>query len=620
MEWNLVNHLSRGAKRRAFYPPLASLPPGKLTISAVDRTKFFVAPVVPANAAGVTTDMPLNIWITPPGGGFIDEAPSGLTDPDDGFVDSFALPNSLIRLHAIGNAKVRYKPVDATHGKLLLELAVFLLAPSASPKLNVMKMPPWWRQWLSAGCIPTNVIYENVDFASVQQMLNQVKAPVDTTFENRVAPTYGVWFPAEVTASDKNAFITQFLAGNDDKYFVCARAGAFLGAAAQAPARTDSLLTLHVTYKDHTPATPHPMNPLELFNLLFGDKSAEADITGPAPHPLLQRINELGQAADQNSFNPRTKRTLLRPPLRTSARAEWEAELEYTNDPAAWGIAGSLGTTRLFNDHVRGAQHFNRDAYVGWKCNIFVSDICLRSGFRVCVTTAKPTTLHYATANTYCLHVEKVQIGLSNPDLVPLLGTGEDEIVSWGWKIEGWVRAAPGGNFGQRIAEAINSEGRCMVLFCGAPRGFGIPENQVPPNQIAAASCVATNIRWQSGHVRLITRTSTSAASPSQFNTIGKGLAAITVATYEAGKDALLHIKGKRFRSGAPDYVRLHLVELCPGKDPDTLQGLRDLNVRNSYVDKPPSDSDWAARDVPILGDTTHVCHDNFPAAGATIN
>ena len=33
--------------------------------------------------------------------------------------------------------------------------------------------------------------------------------------------------------------------------------------------------------------------------------------------------------------------------------------------------------------------------------------------------------------------------------------------------------------------------------------------------------------------------------------------------------------------AGATGFIRLHLIELHPGKDPDTVQGLRDLNVRN---------------------------------------
>src|SRR5262249_21978308 len=143
---------------------------------------------------------------------------------------------------------------------------------------------------------------------------------------------------------------------------------------------TARLLILHVTYHNHTDATPHPMNPRELFHLLFGNDSVEA-----TAHPLLLRIHHNGEQG-QSNVHPESRRMLLRPPLRTWKRLLWEAKLEHDLHQNDWRPDGELGVKRLFNRYDDGTRHYNRSSYKTFhKCNLFVSDIALRSGFRVCV-------------------------------------------------------------------------------------------------------------------------------------------------------------------------------------------------------------------------------------------
>jgi hypothetical protein len=644
MKWNLVDHLSAASGRRAFYPPLASIAPGKLSTRSIDRTAFAIGPPAASNNNGVTLDVPLNIRITPPFGGFVDEPASGLTDSDSGFVDSFALPDPLVRLHAIGSCFVRYKPTDATRGKLLLKLGLFLAAAGTPRDWGLNRLPPWWRQWVSAGCIPTDVIYENVDFAKIQELLGRIAAPIDTTYENRVAPTYGLLFPAEVTAADKNAFITQFLAGNDD-YFLYATAGAYIGMAAQAPPAsnmgTDSLLTLHATYHDHTTAVPHPLNPLELFYLLFGNDSVEAVGAGPTPpHPLLKRIDELGSVQPQQSISLETKRTLLRPPLRTSKRVAWEARQEILNHHLNWRKDGNLGAGRTFNTHSRGGMtyDFGYSFNDSNKCNLFVSDICLRAGFRVCLHTlgGGSTVTHYNDANGYSNHAhdapstanERTAMrGAFNrawPD------TALDPDITWAWKIETWLRSQcdPSIDANERLTRinnAILEEGRCFILAVARPRQFNI-------RHMKATECTVGNLeKHGTGHIVIVDNVS---RIPAFATTLGRGLTSIAVNTFEAGTNGGANSREYQpaLSGWAPTadsesgFVRIHLFELQPGKDPHTLQGLRNLNISNSNPNMSNPSADWVAKSVPIDRDTnggtippTQWCHDNYPSNTASL-
>src|SRR5439155_7274460 len=141
--------------------------------------------------------------------------------------------------------------------------------------------------------------------------------------------------------------------------------GAYIGTAAQDPNNpANRLLKLHVQYHDHNmevnPPNPHPMNPRELFYLLFGDDSQEAvGTTADPPHPLLRRMNVHG-LIEQDDKNPESRRMLLRPPLRTWKRVMWEGDQEITKHQMYWSSAGALGVNRLYNNHSRGAHAFDQ--------------------------------------------------------------------------------------------------------------------------------------------------------------------------------------------------------------------------------------------------------------------
>ena len=231
-----------------------------------------------------------------------------------------------------------------------------------------------------------------------------------------LSSTAGIEFPPYVTEATKSEFIPKFLTGDPDpaiRRFV--HAGAYIGTAAteQGSSPASNLEPLfvrfHARYVAHSDAEPLPMNPRELFYLLFGDDSPEArGKDGGLPHPLLAWIQKKGQE-EQTDVAPDTKRMLLRPPLRTSKRVEWEAQLEIDHYSARWKTAGNLSrlpkpdnpdedsateNLRLYNTLLRDGRKFNRGGPNGYrkspKCNLFVWDIVLRSGFRVALIRLDP--------------------------------------------------------------------------------------------------------------------------------------------------------------------------------------------------------------------------------------
>ncbi len=560
MNWNLVDNLSVDGERRIFYPPLASLPADFTSQREVNKELYTIDIKHYTNTQQdptITTDVSMDIKIKQPAAGFID--------------DNF-LPDPTIRLHALGKSIVTFKPADTTMGdRLILKLLTFSLYGLLS-QLWLKEMPAWWGRWVGAGCIPEFIIYENVDTGLLYQLLDGI---------NTTLPPVGLTFPGGFLTINKSDFISNFLAGNDG-YFINAEAGAYLGTAGIHPnpplpiTIAPHLIKFHVRYSNHTDSDPHPMNPLELFNLIFGDDSPETE-----NHPLLNRINELGK--NQTTIKLKSKRMLLRPPLRTWRRVEWEAEQEIddgdaSNKGEAWAAPsakppGSLGSKHLYNNfqgikHTDGKKRsFNNGLYLtSNKCNLFVQDICLRSGFRICIWAAGATTYHYLTVKTYAKRVEALN-STSSENKLPLQGTDNDSKNHWGYKIENWMRSISDDQLQQPLNDAMTLEGRCFVLACSRPnRMNGSP---------------------RSGHFLIVRKVIDENIVLSDMP--GKGLLKIKIKTLEAsgrGAESLdrpLQLGGTA--SNAADdsgYNKLHLIELAPGKDPDLLQGLYDLNIINS--------------------------------------
>ncbi|MFZ1219302.1 MAG: hypothetical protein WAO00_08410 [Chthoniobacterales bacterium] len=532
MPWNLVEPLSAPVyPRRAFYLPLASIPPGRDTVRPVPPDVFALA-----DDATASPDKVFNIRISPPLGGFSDE----VTLP------GATLSDPAYRLHAMDNGSIRFKPADGMmKDRLILSM----------PGFAMLSDPPWWRQWCDVDCVPTDLIYENVDRVELETRLNSLK-PRESL--------YGLTFPPEVTnLTQRSPFITDFLAGND-KVFLNAEAGAVIGTAAVDPTNSsDRLLTLRGRYVGHSAADPQFMNPREFFYLLFGDDSSEV-----TSHPLLSKMDVVGKAAT----GMETKSIRLRPPLRTHKRVMWESDRELpipTQIPdhsSAWK-KGSSCQNRLYNTHSRQGASFQVDVYDSSpKCNLFVSDIALRSGFRVGICPVDPpnwklgdpTYWHYAAAGRYA---SKANIAGNSTGLVPLNGLVESETKTWGFKIEPLLRSLDDEDFMLAYLKwAIANEGRCFIL----------------------AGSRGTNV----GHIMIVEKVN----GPPKLvdnSKAGQGLESIAVTLREAssssgarsGNDTCALGTGGReyFHT---NFTQLHLIELHPGKDPDTDTGLRDCNVQ----------------------------------------
>jgi len=504
-----------------------------------------------------TTDVELRIGITPP--------PAGFTDED-------GLPDPAMRLHAMDVGLVSFEP-SASGDRIVLRSVTFGLPLHLKVSGNVR----WWQRWIEAKCIPQDIIYENVDRTQLQARLQAMPAPINALFVNRVPAHFGLGFPADVTRGNKAAFITEFLSGTVGRFLI-AEPGAYLGVAAIDPGRSDGsrLLRLHVRYHDHTDINPQPMNPRELFYLLFGDDSAEA-----TDHPLLQRMQQIGQS-EQADKHPETRRMLLRPPLRTSYRVQWEADREIDSHSANWALVGALGVNRLFNTHRRGNRSFNQRAYNDLnKCNLFTSDICLRAGFRVCIHPVGANLWHYLDANTHATFVHR-QAG--NDDRVGLRGIVEDRDVTWAWKFENWLRAQVPADRMRLLNEAILEEGRCFLLAGARARKFRPHQNINGIKRVTNCAAALGEGRGI-GHIVIVRAV---LDQPQLAAAVGTGLQHVRILKAEAsgsgarGESCLVTLGGME---GQPDsctnFIRLHLLELHPGRDPDTVQGLRDLNVHN---------------------------------------
>lgn len=599
MQWNLNDHLSTAGGRRAFFLPLASIPPGNTTIVAVDKDAFALSESrvdSPTPAPdGVTTDYTLAINIIEPTGGFVNEG---------------NLPDPLIRLHAIGKGRLKFIPSGGFgFDALELELLSFTLTSFSG-------FPKWWKRWEEAETIPHKIIYENVDAAQLRTL---VEAIVPQTTQQS-----GLNFPTTVTDGNKTNFIDEFFLGNNS---LLAEAGTYIGTASTnqggTPASDDRLLVLHSTYRGHSDASPHPMNPRELFALLFGNDSPEA-----TTHPLLLKMNETGEA--QTTIKLRTKRMIIRPPLRTSKRIEWESELERIHNGTEWGSSNNLDSERVFNTHERNGRVFNRSHYNNFKCNIFANDIAIRAGFRSAIHDVGASKWHFMNANSHANHVKRTT---GTTDRLPMKGQAEDDSVVWAWKIEPLIRSKPEADRKDALNEAILEEGRCLVIAGARPRKFAKYKITIDPPPTSGsltvkgiAECDKAFRKSPSGHIVIVKEVKNQ---PTMSGTVGHGLQKIKVDTFEAISAGVSIRTDLEFRlggaassaSGAKGFNTLHIFELHPGKDPDTIQGLRDLNVKNRHIDK-LKNTDEKAANKPLSHNTDGsvrtdgmCCQDDWPTS-----
>jgi hypothetical protein len=576
MAWSLVETLGAVAPRRAFYPPLACIPPGETAVRAVNPAVF-----TPSETTVGVDDKVLTIRITPP------------------FAAEGALPDPAYRLHAMAPGTVRFEPRNATfEDRLILEMPMFLAPINA----------PWWQRWIEARCLPYQIIYENVDRADLEARLRAIALG---------SSSFGLDFPPEIMLeTQRSAFVTDFMTGAAG-HIMSAEAGAYIGTAATDPAGgADRVLMLHARYNGHTDANPRFMNPREFLNLLFSNDSAES-----ISHPLMLRFDAVGLA--QAGLESRTMR--LRPPLRTFGRLEWEANLEINSHQANWAPTGMLGAARFYNTHARDGRTFNTGGYTGSnKCNLFTSDIALRSGFRAAIHDVSTTAWHYVDANS---HANLVHSAAGATDRVGVMGRVEDAATTWAWKFENWIRAQTPADLQTSLNDLITSEGRCLVLAGARGRRF-INQNCGGSNGICDCT---TALRLNGiGHIVLVREV---LSQPTLAATVGEGLQSIRVRTLEASgggaesRTATFQTGGAAAAAaGLTGFIRLHLFELHPGGDPDTVAGLRNLNTRSENRNLLRTANEAAANQPLNLNPngtprTDHrCCHDQWPATnGASV-
>jgi hypothetical protein len=290
---------------------------------------------------------------------------------------------------------------------------------------------------------------------------------------------------------------------------------------------------------------------------------------------------------------------LLRPPLRTHKRILWEAELEQIYNKDNWKPSGSLGPNIIFNNHSRniGGNNisFNQHTYRHFnKCNIFVSEISLRSGFKIVVHRTNANRFHYLDANSYANQSQRSQ-GINQ--YIDLVGRGEDRRSIWGRNLDNWLRSIPTIQLQTVLNNAMNNEGRCFILACARKRKF--IERDLPGGTKGIADCgnyssVAGNIgslrTWGIGHIVLVKQVLNQPVVryiPSPVVNPERGLSNIRISTLEASGKGVVSREFEPSLNGIAasvdaniGFIRIHLIELQPGDDPDTIRGQRNLNVR----------------------------------------
>jgi hypothetical protein len=616
MEWNLVEDLNDADPTlpTMFAPPLAAHVPEPSDNDPFELSRGLPPPDVYSfteqhindGANTRTTDVALRIDITPPAAGF----PLDPGHPE--------LPPPAFRFHAMARGQLSFRPASgATPAQLVLTTDVFAVMRTATV--------PWTQRWVEAGCIPREIIYENVDVPHLRDYLRAIP----------LAGSHGLTFPQSTTApidtnEARNDFVTTFLEGPLDPdtqrptHFVSVKPGAFIGHAALIPGTTNETrrLTMHARYADHAMGAEQPMSPRELFHLVFGNTSPFA-----MNHPLLKQLDV------RPVGRPFTTRDLvLRPPLRTWARVIWESEREEAIDddltsrglPRRWTAAADLPADARFDTfrrQVPGSQVVRQVSYGNLrnfnKCNVFTSDVSVRAGFRAMILDTGQEW-HYPLANSHT-HAARNLIAATPPGppvRLAINGQGQDRARTWGWALTRFIAA---GMTRQQLNDLMTREGRVLLVACARPRKIG--------NGHVVAACIVGNRKQGSGHIVFAREFTAEPVLRQNPDVLAPGLPAgaqsisevdLTSAQASSDEGARTH---RRFHpqlggvaqnaAGNLGFIRTHLLEVAPGRDPDLLQGLYDLHIIRSIPNQLQTALD-RARTVRITN-SNQCCIDQFP-------
>jgi hypothetical protein len=619
MEWNLAQDLPGpifpGVKLR-LAPPLAGVvvdvttptDPLGLASNLPLNSVYDVTEDPVLNRASPRTDVTLLINITSGG---------SETDPDHP-----ALPAPAFRVHAVCGGALRVVPAQGTTpAQLVINNTLF-------PLISIANVS-WWQRWVETNpsSIPDKIIYENVDLASLRTLLEGIPGTA--------RGAHGLLFPfirqgVVVPAPARQQLIDDFFAGTA---FIDVLPSATLGAALPRTGGNpgERQLRMKVRY-----ANDRPMNPRELFNLMFGEKSVIA-----LGHPLFQALNRI----PTGSTVPKSFHFVMRPPLRTWRRLIWEAEQAADNDAARiaagdqpeWGSLACPWINRFdvgfTHPTAGGTLRYTGDVADDNKCNLFTSEMCVRAGFKVMIFTLDTGNYHYPDASSHANIARRtLQRSAALGDTrIPIEGMGADRGRRFGYVLTRLFTNSTAATKASVIAEVtrmMEVEGRAIVVP-GARRRSPVDETAPFP-----ATC-GKRLFKSYGHIvlleelldfDLLTPNPDVAAPGLPGGAASKAILRMTLKTSMTHSSSVGGPVGGAFAhenfvpqlvQGAPAndgnaFIRIHVFEAAPGLDPDLRSGVRDLHVINTNLNTFGLVLERAVKEA-HLSATGRCCRDGFP-------
>jgi hypothetical protein len=180
-----------------------------------------------------------------------------------------------------------------------------------------------------------------------------------------------------------------------------------------------------------------------------------------------------------------------------------------------------------------------------------------------------------------------------------------------------------------QINQMLTTEGRALIVAGARPRRIGHFNNQSKKVEVAACNTAMGNFSAGMGHIVLMEELLSVGlennndvhppglpAAPSG-KTVGKmsltSAQANSTAGAVTGKSFMPQFRG-RAANAASDlaFIRIHVLEASPGRDPDLLQGLFDLHVRQENPNQLKTALE--ASGPANVTNTSDCCKDLFPA------
>lgn len=512
--YNLVDSTNLDG-RRIFCMPIAEPPPGVIVDYGINQIRYS-----PRYIDGPPRELEVRVADT------------------DGFPEvEVGLPAPSMRLNSMASGWLTLN-LSNPEPRLILD----------TPGFTVGLGIPWYQRWADKGLLPTQITYNNIDLDWTSRLVDPLRAGGDILIN-------GLQLPLSAAPADASNYIDDFLAGNSLKS-IFAESFAVIGAAGRIPETTDRLFRLSAHYD-----AVRSMHPRELLNLLFwreeADEFLNPALVSPPPekyyHPLLRQLNSIDEMK-------------LRPPLRTSKRIEWEARQEITWRAKSWGFPNRLldanGNSVLQNPRIQNDADLRFYASYN-KCNVFVSEICFRSGFR---TIVYAPNRRYWRANAMASHG-------SADDRTAEATHIQQNGKTWALKrVPSFRQAFRSAKSAVQVQLAIDQtnhriseEGRAYLI--AIRRRDTDAKGDLRPGHVVLLESLTS-----------VGRDSKDADDDRDFHEIGSLQANILEAATASARAGSISINNL-VRSGF-NYDMVSLLEIHPGGDPTEAWGIEDLIVR----------------------------------------